>query len=219
MMNKQFAVIGLGQLGSSVSIELSNMGCEVLAIDIDLDKVNDYADVVTQAVQADSTDEKVLQALGIRNFDHVIVAIGRNIQASILTTLLLKESGVKEIWSKAQNDYHEKILRKLGADKIIRPEVEIGYRIAHLATANKILDYIELSKDYSIIEIEVTDRLIGKSIMEIDVRANYGCNVIAIRRNRSVVVRNIGDLKLERDDVLLIIGKSDDLERFEKEGV
>ncbi|RYM05494.1 TrkA family potassium uptake protein [Sporolactobacillus sp. THM7-7] len=219
MKNKQFAVIGLGQLGGSICQEFSNMGYEVLAIDSDLDKVNDYAHIATQAVQADATDEKVLQALGIRNFDHVIVAIGRDIQASILTTLLLKESGVKEIWAKAQNDYHEKILKKLGADKIIRPEVEIGYRIAHLATANKILDYIELSRDYSIIEIEVTDRIIGKSIMEMDVRANYGCNVIAIKRNRKVLVTDIGTLKLKRDDVLLIIGKSEDLERFENEGI
>jgi trk system potassium uptake protein TrkA len=218
-MHKQFAVIGLGQLGGSICRELSNMGCEVLAVDTDLDKVNDFANIVTQSVQADATDEKVLHALGIRNFDHVLVTIGRNIQASILTTLLLKEAGVKEIWAKAQNDYHEKILMKLGADKIIRPEVEIGFRIAHLATANRILDYIELSKDYSIIEIEVTERIIGKSIMELDVRANYGCNVIAIKRNRKVLVTDIGQLKLQKDDVLLIIGKSADLDRFEKEGV
>jgi trk system potassium uptake protein TrkA len=218
-VNKQFAVIGLGQLGASICSELSNMGCEVLAIDTDLDKVNDFSDVVTQAVQADSTDEKVLRALGIRNFDHVIVTIGRNIQASILTTLLLKEEGVKEIWAKAQNDYHEKILKKLGANKIIRPEVEIGYRIAHLATANRILDYIELSKNYSIIEIEVTNRIIGQSIVDIDVRANYGCNVIAIRRGKQIIVRNIGETKLEKGDVLLLIGRSEDLERFEKEGV
>ncbi len=105
-MNKQYAVIGLGQLGASICTELSNMGCEVLAIDTDRDKVNDFSGIVTQAVETDSTDEKVLQTLGIRNFDHVIVAISRNIQASILTTLLLKEAGVKEIWAKAQNDYH-----------------------------------------------------------------------------------------------------------------
>ncbi|WP_141603670.1 potassium channel family protein [Terrilactibacillus laevilacticus] len=218
-MNKQYAVIGLGRFGGSICLEFQKMGCEVLAIDKDMNRVNEFADIVTQTVQADSTDEKALQSLGIRNFDHVIVGIGEDIQASILTTLLLKEEGVNSVWVKAQNDYHAKVLSKVGADRIIHPERDMGTRVAHLISSNKIIDYIGLSNDHSIIEIEVTDKLINRTILDIDVRANYGCNVIAIKRGNDFKVADIAHFILQKGDRLVLIGLNKNLTQFEKQGV
>lgn len=126
MPKKEFAVIGLGRFGGSICKALSEEGLEVLAIDLNEDRVNEYAQIASHAVIGDSTDEAVLKNLGMRNFDHVIVAIGENIQASILTTIILKELGVKLVTVKAQNDYHEKLLNKIGADRVVHPERDMG---------------------------------------------------------------------------------------------
>ncbi|MGC4377948.1 TrkA family potassium uptake protein [Fictibacillus sp. Mic-4] len=218
-MDKQFAVIGLGRFGGSICREFSNMGYEVLAIDRDIERVNEFSNIVTQAVQANSTDEKALQALGIRNFNHVIVSIGDDIQSSILTTLLLKEMGVKKVWVKAQDDYHHKVLEKLGADRIIHPERDMAQRVAQLITSDKIIDFIELSNEYSIIEIPVSDKLIGKTLTELDVRARFGCNIVAIKRKEEIFVSSIANVKLQNGDILVVIGRNEDLNRFEAEGV
>ncbi|MFC0189742.1 potassium channel family protein [Fictibacillus aquaticus] len=218
-MNKQYAVIGLGRFGGSIVREFSQMGHDVLAIDRDMEKVNEFANIATQAVQANSTDEKVLQSLGIRNFNHVIVSIGEDIQSSILTTLLLKESGVKKVWVKAQNDYHHKVLEKLGADRIIHPERDMALRVAQLITSEKIIDFIELSHEHSIVEVEVTDKVIGRTLTELDVRARFGCNIVAIKRGDDIHVSPIADVTLQRNDILVVIGRNEDLNRFEEEGV
>src|SRR5262249_30771190 len=139
--------------------------------------------IVTHAVSADSTDEEALRALGIRNFDVIVVAIGEDIQASILTTLILKDMGVPALVVKAQNELHGKVLSKIGADKVVYPERDMGLRVAHHLTSPNILDYIELSKDYSILEMKAADSMIGKNLKELDIRARFGCNVMAIRRN------------------------------------
>ncbi|NQD53006.1 TrkA family potassium uptake protein, partial [Bacillus altitudinis] len=144
-MKKEYAVIGLGRFGGSICKALSEEGLEVMAMDMNEDRVNEYAKIASHAVIGDSTDESVLKNLGIRNFDHVIVAIGENIQASILTTIMLKELGVKMVTVKAQNDYHEKVLNKIGADRIVHPERDMGRRIAHKIISNNVLDYLELS--------------------------------------------------------------------------
>ena len=130
-MKKQFAVIGLGRFGGSICKELSRLGMEVMAIDHSPEKVDEFKDIVTHAVVANSTDEAALKNLGIRNFDHVIVAIGDDIQSSILTTLMLNELGVKHITVKAQNDYHEKVLEKIVAHEIFHTERDICIRISH----------------------------------------------------------------------------------------
>jgi trk system potassium uptake protein TrkA len=218
-MNKQYAVIGLGRFGGSIVREFSQMGHDVLAIDRDMEKVNEFANIATQAVQANSTDEKVLYSLGIRNFNHVIVSIGEDIQSSILTTLLLKEAGVKKVWVKAQNDYHHKVLEKLGADRIIHPERDMALRVAQLITSEKIIDFIELSHEHSIVEVEVTDKIIGRTLTELDVRARFGCNIVAIKRGDDIHVSPIADVTLQRSDILVVIGRNEDLNRFEEEGV
>ncbi|MCK6255955.1 TrkA family potassium uptake protein [Fictibacillus sp. WQ 8-8] len=218
-MDKQFAVIGLGRFGGSICREFAKMGYEVMAVDRDIERVNEYASIATQAVQANSTDEKALSALGIRNFNHVIVSIGEDIQSSILTTLLLKEAGVNKVWVKAQNDYHHKVLEKVGADRIIHPERDMALRVAQLITSEKIIDFIELSNEHSIIEVGVTDKLAGKTLTELDVRAKYGCNIVAIKKDNDILVSPIANVVLRPGDVLVVIGQNKDLNRFENEGV
>ncbi len=165
---------------------------------------------------ADTTDEAVMKSLGIRNFDHVIVAIGENIQASTLTTLILKELGVKKVTAKAQNDYHAKILNKIGADTVVHPERDMGRRIAHNVASASVLDYLELSDEYSIVEIKAGERLAGSSILELDVRANYGINIIAVKRGKDIIVAPDPNENIEFHDILIVIGHDNDLNRFEK---
>lgn len=215
-MKKEFAVIGLGRFGGSMCRSLTEQGMEVMAIDMNEDRVNEFAPIVTQAVVADTTDEQVLKSLGIRNFDHVIVAIGDNIQSSILTTLILKELGVNHITVKAQNDYHEKVLRKIGADHVVHPERDMGRRIAHYIVSNNVLDYLELSEEYSIVEIKVNELLAGQSLVQLDVRAKYGLNIVAIKRGQEIIVSPKADDPLRLGDILIIIGADTDINRFEK---
>ncbi|MBS4217908.1 TrkA family potassium uptake protein [Bacillus sp. FJAT-49711] len=215
-MKKQFAVIGLGRFGGSICRELAEQGMEVLAMDKNEDRVNEFASIATHAVIADTTDENILKSLGIRNFDHVIVAIGEDIQSSILTTLMLKEIGVNHITVKAQNDYHEKVLLKIGADYVVHPERDMGRRIAHYIVSNNILDYLELSDEYSIVEIKVNDLLAGHSLVELDVRAKYGLNIVAIKRGPEIIVSPQADDPLKKDDILIVIGADSDINRFEK---
>ncbi|WP_188454545.1 potassium channel family protein [Virgibacillus oceani] len=215
-MKREFAVIGLGRFGGSICRELSMEGMEVLAIDNDEDKVNEFKNIASHAVIADSTDEATLKELGIKNIDHVIVAIGDNIQASILTTVVLTDLGIEKITVKAQNDYHEKILNKIGADQVVHPERDMGKRIAHNIISNNILDYLELSDDHSIVEVKVGEKMVGKSLIDLDIRANYGCNVVAIKQGKDINVSPSADDALREDDILIVIGADKDISRFEK---
>ncbi|GAA0613521.1 Ktr system potassium transporter KtrC [Virgibacillus siamensis] len=215
-MKRDFAVIGLGRFGGSICRELSMEGMQVLAIDNDEDKVNEYKNIASHAVIADSTDEVTLKELGIKNIDHVIVAIGDNIQASILTTVVLTDLGIKKITVKAQNDYHEKILNKIGADQVVHPERDMGKRIAHNIISSNILDYLELSDDHSIVEVKAGEKMQGKSLVDLDIRANYGCNVVAIKREKSINVSPSADDLLDSEDILIVIGADKDISRFEK---
>lgn len=218
-MKREFAVIGLGRFGGSICRELSKEGMEVLAIDSTEAKVNEYRNIASHAVIADATDEKVLKELGIRNIDHVIVAIGEDIQASILTTLMLKELGIKKITVKAQNDYHEKVLTKIGADQVIHPERDMGKKIAHSIISSNILDHLELSDDHSIVEIKAGKKIVGKTLIDLDIRANYGCNVVAIKSMASndINVSPMATEEIKEGDTLVIIGADKDISRFEKQ--
>lgn len=215
-MKREFAVIGLGRFGGSICEELSIEGMDVLAIDINQQKINEFKNIASHAVIADSTDESVLKDLGINNIDHVIVAIGDNIQASILTTVILTDLNVKKITVKAQNDYHEKILKRIGADHVVHPERDMGRRLAHSLISSNILDYLELSEDHSMVEVKAGKNLVGKTLIELDIRANYGCNVVAIRRGKQMNVSPSAEDKLREDDVLVVIGADVDIYKFEK---
>src|SRR5699024_12460285 len=179
-------------------------------------KINEFKNVALHAVIADSTDEEVLKELGIKNIDHVIVAIGDNIQASILTTVILSELGIKKITVKAQNDYHEKILNKIGAHQVFHPERDMGKRIAHSIMYNNILDYLELSEEHSMVEVIAGDKMSGKTLIDLDIRANYGCNVVVIKEEGSHinVSPNADDL-IKAYDILIIIGSDEDISRFD----
>ncbi|MGJ9458583.1 potassium channel family protein [Oceanobacillus sp. CF4.6] len=215
-MTKDFAVIGLGRFGGSICRELSQEGMQVLAIDSDEDRVNEYKNIAYHAVIADSTDEDTLREIGIKNFDHVIVAIGENIQASILTTVILTDIGIKKITVKAQNDYHEKILNKIGVDQVVHPERDMGRRLAHNIISNNILDYLELSDEHSIVEVKAGKKMIGKSLIDLDIRANYGCNIVAIKRGRDINVSPSAEDALREEDILIVIGADKDISRFER---
>jgi trk system potassium uptake protein TrkA len=195
---------------------LSDEGVEVLAIDNDEEKVNQFANIASHAVVGDTTDEAVLKSIGIRNFDHVIVAIGDNIQASILTTLILKELGVKHITVKATNDYHEKVLSRIGADQVVHPERDMGRRIAHNIVSNNVLDYLELSDEHSIVEIVASRRLDGNTLIDLDIRAKYGINIVAIKRGKDIIVSPQATDAIRQGDILIVIGADTDITRFEK---
>ncbi|SDM05915.1 TrkA family potassium uptake protein [Bacillus sp. OK048] len=215
-MKKNFAVIGLGRFGGSICRTLSDEGFEVLAIDKNEERVNSYAMIASHAAVGDTTDEAVLKSLGIRNFDHVIVAIGDDIQSSILTTLILKELGVTHITVKAQNDYHEKVLVKIGADKVVHPERDMGRRIAHNMSSSSVLDYLELSDEHSIVEIVANNKISGHTIIDLDIRKKYGLNIVAIKRGMDIIVSPKANEDILINDVLIVIGTDDDIDRFER---
>ena len=171
-MKKEFVVIGLGRFGGSICQELMKLGAEVLAIDKDEDLVNEYSNIVTHAVVGDAVDENVLKSLGIWNFDHVIVSIGNDIQASILTTTYFERTGVKKVTSKALNDYHAKVLEKIGADQVVHPERDMGRRLAHNLVSNNVLDYLELSDKHRLVEITASRKMEGYSIIDLNIVLN-----------------------------------------------
>lgn len=215
-MKLQVAVIGLGRFGGSICKTLIELGHDVLAIDIKESKVNEFADLVTQAVQLDSTDEQALKEVGIRNMDHVIVAIGDDIQASILTTLILKEMNVPFVTAKAINDHHEKVLAKIGADKIVHPERDMGVRLVHQLLSKNVMDLIELSPDHSLIEIKATNRMIGKSLLELNIRAKYGVNILAIKSDEGLNISPKAEDVIREGDILVVVGANKDISRFEE---
>lgn len=215
MKNKQFIIVGLGRFGSSIAKTLYKLEQDVLAIDINEDNVQDIADNVTHAIQMDATDENALKTLGIGNFDVAIVTIGTNLQASTMITLLLKEMGVKYIVAKATIDLHAKILYKIGADKVILPEQDMGIRVAHNLVSSNILDYIDLPSEYSMLELKPLNEWFNKSIREIHIRGKYGINVVAIKNDESINVSPPADYIIKSNDILLVLGANKDLSRFE----
>ncbi|MGU8667811.1 potassium channel family protein [Clostridium perfringens] len=215
MSSKQFVIIGLGRFGSSVAKTLYALGHDVLAIDSNEDLVQEISDSVTHAVQMDATDENALRTLGLRNFDMAVVTIGANIQASVMATLLVKDMGIKYIIAKGNSDLHAKVLYKIGADRVILPEKDMGVRVAHNLVSSSILDYIELSPDYSIIEIESPKEWYGKSMKELSLRSKYGINVMAIKKNNEVNISPDADDVINKDDIVVAIGSAEDLTKLE----
>ncbi|MCW3491180.1 potassium channel family protein [Dethiobacter alkaliphilus] len=217
MKVKQFAVIGIGRFGSSVATQLYDMGHDVLVIDSNEDKIEAIIDRVTHGVVADSTSEAALRSLGITNFDVVIVSIGQNIQASILTTLVIKEMGVNYIVAKARTSLHGKVLQKIGADRIIHPERDMGIRVANNLVATNVIDFIELSPDYSIVEIIAPDDMVDKSLRELDLRAKYGVNVLAIRgADKKINVSPAAHDQIKAGDLLIVVGENEKIQNLSR---
>lgn len=217
MAKKQFVVIGLGRFGTSVAKTLYSLGNDVLAIDADEETVQNISDSVTHSVQADATDENTLRSLGIRNFDVAVVTIGSDLQSSVMVTLLLKELGVEYIIAKANSEIHAKVLYKIGADRVVLPERDMGVRVAHNLVSSNILDYIELSPDYSIAEIANPRAWQGKTLQELNLRANYGINIVAVKKDNEINVSPMAEDKLEAGDVIVAIGCADELNKLENQ--
>ena len=216
MAKKQYLVVGLGRFGCEIAKTLFNLGNDVLVIDKNEELIEDIVDDVTHAVAVDCTDENALKALGISNFDVGIVSIGHDLEASILITLILKDLGIKYIVCKAQNDLHEKVLKKVGADKVVRPEKDMGRKTAYNLVSSSVLDYIELSRDYGIMEIEAPKTWWNKTLIEVDVRKKYNINIIGIKRGHNINIAPNGEDIIRENDVLVTLGYNASFNRFKK---
>jgi trk system potassium uptake protein TrkA len=212
---KQFVIIGLGRFGSSLGRELVQLGHEVLGIDKDEEAVQDMSGILTYAVTADCTDEETLRSLGVRNFDCGVVAIGDDIQSSILTTILLKDLDVKQVVAKAMTELHGRVLEKIGVDRVVYPERDMGIRVAHQLVSPNLLDYIELSKEYTIAELAVPQCLDGKSLHDLNPRARFGCSIVAINKPNGIIIAPTATDVLSLRDVMVIIGTNEQIEDFE----
>ncbi|MGB9720815.1 MAG: potassium channel family protein [bacterium] len=226
---KQFVVIGLGRFGSSIARALTEKNFEVLAMDRSEERVKEIEGIVSQAVVVDATDERALKELGIKEFDTAIVSIGENIEDSIMVTLILKEFGIKQVIVKAHNELHAKILSKVGADRIIFPEKEMGEKLAESLASPKIFDYIELSTEYGILEIIAPKKFCDKTLLELKLREKFGVSVMAIKRKmpytkpdgspdfkEEIVIGPGGSDEILQGDVLVLLGKYKDLNKIEK---
>lgn len=214
MVIKQYAVIGLGRFGTSIARRLHEAGQEVLGIDLDEESVEGAELFVTHAVVADSTEEKAITSLGITNFDCVIVAIGDDIQSSILTVMLLKNLGVQKIIAKAISKRQGQVLEAIGAHWVIYPERDMGERVANQLLSPNMLNYIELSKTYNIEEVMIPSQMVGKNLRELDIRAKFNVSVIAIVRRDDIIISPSPEELLQEEDMLLTIGKRKDLTKF-----
>lgn len=212
---RNFAVIGMGRFGESLAKTLYSNGFEVLVVDLDQERIDNIAPHVTHAVQADGTDEMALKALGIRNFDVTVIAMG-DMQSSILCTLLCKELGVPYVVAKANNAAHAKVLYRMGIDKVVFPERDMGVRIAHSLVAGNILDYIELSPDYGLIETSAPEEWKGKTLQELNVRVKYGISIMAIKNDEGITIAPASSDVINPGDVLIVIGDNNALKRLEK---
>ncbi|NLJ79128.1 MAG: TrkA family potassium uptake protein [Tissierellia bacterium] len=213
---KRYIVIGCGRFGSSLACTLNSLGEEVLVIDIHDERIRKISGKVTRAIQADITDEDVLMDLDVGKFDMVIVSIGSNYRASIMATLMAKELGVDRVIAKACSLAHGKVLSKVGADKIIYPERDMGIRVAHNLASSNVLDFIELSPDYSILEVTALERWEDRTLKELGLPSKYGINIMAIKRGKDINVSPYADDIIYKDDILVVIGNTSDVKRIER---
>lgn len=213
---KTYIVIGLGLFGAEIARRLCALGCEVLAMDVRNDLVQQIAPDVTHAVVGDGQDKDVLRALGAGNFDCAIIAIGDDLAASVLATMNLKELGVPYVVCKAHDETHRRVLEKLGVDRVVIPECEFGGRLARSLSSHNVLDYIELSEDYGILEVPAPRSWIGKTIMELNVRAKLGVNIIAVKNGEKTNVSPSANYRILFGDVMVVLGDNKALEAVQK---
>lgn len=205
---KQYIVIGCGRFGSSVASTMHLLGHQVMAIDKNEDSVQSISDKVTHSLIVDVTEEQALRSLGLGNFDVAVVAIGSDIRASIMATLIAKEMGVELIICKAKDELQAKVLYKIGADRVVFPERDMGVRVAHNLVSDNILDHIELDPEYSIVEIVTPNSWVGKTLVELELRARYEITVLAIKTGKNINVTPSPDEELTAGSILVIIGQN-----------
>lgn len=216
-MKKSFLIVGLGRFGASLALELCALGHEVLALDIRGEAVQPLADRVTHAVVGDARDPDVLSSIGARNFDCAVVAAGGDLGISALITLNLKELQGPKVVGKANSEVHAKVLKKIGADLVVFPEREMALRLAHSLASSDILNFIELSDEYSIVERMVPREWVGKSIVQLDIRAKWKLTVIAVRTGEKMNVAPDRDFVFRsEEDCLVVLGHNKDIDRLER---
>ncbi len=213
---KSYVVIGLGRFGASLAQQLCKLGAEVLALDVRGDLVQQIAQNVTHAVVGDAQDKEVLRALGVRNLDCAIIAIGDNLAASVLITMNLKELGVPFVVCKAHDDTHRRVLEKLGVDRVLIPEQESAQRLARTLNSHNVLDYIELSEDFGILDVPAPAGWVGKTLRELNVRAKLGVNIIAVENGGKTNVSPSADYAVCAGDTLVVLGDNIALEKVQK---
>lgn len=210
----RIAVIGLGRFGTSLAHELIAQGAEVLGLDRDDRRVQRIADDVTYAAVADSTDEEALKQLGVPDFEHAVVSIGSDLEAGILTTSLLSEFGIPNIWAKATSHQHRRILERVGAHHVVLPEHEMGERVAHLVTGGKMLDYVEFEQDYAMVKALAPRSIVGIALRDSGVRHKYGITVVAIKHPGEDFTHADYDTVVQEGDVLIVAGRNEAVEAF-----
>lgn len=213
---KSYMVIGMGRFGMEVSRQLTALGCEVLAVDVSSDLIQQISADVTHAVVADARDKEVLRALGAKDFDCAVVAIGGSLANSVLATMNVKELGIPKVVCKAHDDTHRQVLLKLGADQVVIPEQENAGRLARSLSSHNVLEYIELSEDYGIIEVPAPKSRQGKTLRDLNVRARLGVNIIAIKRGDKIDVSPSANYAIESKDVMVVLGDTVALKGVQK---
>lgn len=216
-MIKSVIVLGIGRFGERVATKLFEDGLEVMAVDKDYDLVQNISDKVTSAVQCDISNDKALEELGMGNFDVAVIATGESLEASMAATLFAKDHNVGKIIAKATSTNHARILKKIGADQIIFPEIDMGEKLARSIAGSNLLQFFHFSDDYSMIELKAYDELVGKSLREIDFRKKYKMMVIAYKRDGELIINPEANWKIEKDDTLVLLGESEYADKLQKE--
>lgn len=215
-MKKQYAVLGLGNFGTSVAITLQNLGCDVVVADDSMERIQSIADSVSYAVKGNITDKELIKSIGAKNLDGVVIAVSERMESSIMATMLVKEEGVPYVLAKAQNEMHAAILRKIGADAIVYPEREMGAKVAKNLVSADFADWLTLSPDCSVVETAIPKKWIGKSLRELDVRNRHDVSVVGYMQNDKTEVNPDPNMPLESDMILILIGRNEALKEFGK---
>ena len=213
---KSYVVIGLGRFGSAIARQLCQLGAEVLAMDVNADLVQQVAGDVTHAVVGDARDKEVLRALGVREMDCAVIAIGEDLAASVLTVMNLKELGIPYVVCKAHDETHRRVLEKLGVDRVVIPEHEHAQRLGRSLFSHNVLDYIELSPDYGILEVPAPKTWVGKTLKELNIRAKMGVNIIAVESGEKTNVSPSADYRIQSGDIMVVLGDNMALEAVQK---
>lgn len=216
-MRKQYAVFGLGNFGKHLALGLENLGCEVIVVDNSMEKIQEIADKVSYAMCANIEDPEVIKSLGARNLDGAVIAISENFGTSIMATIMAKEIGIPYVLAKAQSSLHATVLKKVGADAGVHPEKEMGRRIARTMVSGNFADWIELSPDYSLVEIEIPDEWIGKRLVDLQIREKYGINVVGTIENGVVDVTINPQRPFNKNLIVILIGSNEALQKLKKE--
>lgn len=212
---RSFVVIGCGRFGASLAKTLYELGNEVMVIDSSEDRIAEISNSVTHAVQADIMDENLLFDLGLSNFDVAVIAIGSILEASVMATLAAKELGIKKVVAKAQSDMHSKLLLKIGADKVVFPEQDMGARVAHNLNSTNILDFVDFSSEYGLVELVAFNDWKGKTLADLEIPSKYKVSVIAIRRGEDLILPPTSSESIKDGDIVVIIGRSKDVKKLE----